>query len=115
MAPSCSARSSTRRRSRRTPAPGMAALRARSPSAARRARAAPSEPAHGVRGALVHATDPLRLEWTVAVVSPHFAAALTAYDLGEEAPEDRRYEFVLTYDRELAVGAAASLMARVPR
>jgi EAL domain-containing protein (putative c-di-GMP-specific phosphodiesterase class I) len=75
----------------------------------------PSEPAHGVRGALVHATDPLRLEWTVAVVSPHFAAALTAYDLGEEAPEDRRYEFVLTYDRELAVGAAASLMARVPR
>jgi hypothetical protein len=74
----------------------------------------PSEPAPGVRGARVHATDPLRLELTVAVVSPHFAAALTAYDLGVEAPEDRRYEFVLTYERELAVAAAASLMARVP-
>jgi EAL domain-containing protein (putative c-di-GMP-specific phosphodiesterase class I) len=74
----------------------------------------PSEPAPGVRGALVHPSDPLRLESTVAVVSPHFAAALTAHDLGEEAPEDRRYEFVLTYERELAVAAAASLMARVP-
>ena len=73
----------------------------------------PSEPAHGVRGALVHATDPLRLEWTVAVVSPHFAAALTAYDLGEEAPDDRRYEFVLTYDRELFDRQLISIPATV--
>ena len=74
----------------------------------------PSEPVPGVRGAMVHPSDPLGREWTVTVVSPHLAAALTAYDLGEEEPDERRYEFVLTYDRELAVGTAAALMARVP-
>jgi DICT domain-containing protein len=73
-----------------------------------------TEPAPGVRGGHVHATDPLAHEWTVAVVSPMFAVALTGYDLGEDEPPDRRFEFVLTYDRGLAVGAAACLMARIP-
>jgi EAL domain-containing protein (putative c-di-GMP-specific phosphodiesterase class I) len=68
------------------------------------------EPVPGVRGGLLHHADRLAREWAVTVVSPHFAAALTASDLGEE---DDGYDFVLTYDRELAVASAASLMARI--
>jgi len=70
----------------------------------------PVEPARGVRGAPLHATDPLAREWTVAVVSPHVSAALTAYDLDDEAS---RYDYVLTHDRGLAVAAATALMARI--
>jgi hypothetical protein len=44
------------------------------------------------------------------VVSPHVSAALTAYDLDDDAA---RYEYVLTHDRELAVAAATALMARI--
>jgi EAL domain-containing protein (putative c-di-GMP-specific phosphodiesterase class I) len=70
----------------------------------------PDEPARGVRGAPLLPTDPLAREWTVAVVSPHVSAALTAYDLDDDAA---RYEYVLTHDRELAVAAATALMARI--
>jgi EAL domain-containing protein (putative c-di-GMP-specific phosphodiesterase class I) len=70
----------------------------------------PDEPAAGVRGGRLHASDPLAHEWTVALVSPHAAAALTAShpDTG-----DGRYDYALTHDRELAAAAAAALMARI--
>ncbi|MDP9346599.1 MAG: hypothetical protein M3P44_12945, partial [Actinomycetota bacterium] len=67
-----------------------------------------AEPAPGVRGGALHPADPLAREWATAVVSPQLAATLCAYDHGGDD-----YEFVLTHDRELAVGAAASLMARI--
>jgi EAL domain-containing protein (putative c-di-GMP-specific phosphodiesterase class I) len=70
----------------------------------------PAEPARGVRGAAVRAGDPLAREWAVALVSPHVSAALTAYDLDDGAG---RYDYVLTHDRALAVGAATALMARI--
>jgi EAL domain-containing protein (putative c-di-GMP-specific phosphodiesterase class I) len=72
-----------------------------------------SEPAPGVRGRSLPASDPTAHEWAVAVVAPHFAAALSAHDLGAGEPPDERYAFVLTHDRELAVGSAAALMARL--
>lgn len=72
-----------------------------------------AEPAPGVRGASLAAGDPLTQEWSVAVVSPHFAAALTAHDLRSGEGDDALYDFVLTHDRGLAVGAAAALMARI--
>lgn len=75
----------------------------------------PSEPAPGVCGARVHPHDPLWREWAIAVVSPHFAAAMSAHDLGRDQPAEQRFEFALTYDRELAVAAASALMARVTR
>ena len=71
----------------------------------------PAEPAVGVRGGAVHAADPLAREWSVAVLSPHVCAALTASDAGSR---DGRYDYVLTHDRELAGAAAAALMARIP-
>jgi EAL domain-containing protein (putative c-di-GMP-specific phosphodiesterase class I) len=72
-----------------------------------------TDPAPGVRGGSVPASDPVSREWAVAVVAPHFAAALSAHDLGPDEPADARFAFVLTHEREPAIAAAASLMARI--
>lgn len=73
-----------------------------------------SEPAPGVRGVALEPDNPLAAEWDVAVVSPHFAAALIACDLGDAGSDlERRFRYVLTYDRRLAVAAARSMMARI--
>jgi EAL domain-containing protein (putative c-di-GMP-specific phosphodiesterase class I) len=71
----------------------------------------PAEPADGVHGGRLHAGDPLAREWTVAVVSAHASAALSACDPGTG---DGQYDYVLTHDRELAAAATAALMARIP-
>jgi len=68
----------------------------------------PPSPAPGVHG------GPERSEWTVAVVAPHFAAALVAHERREPGRAgEPRFDYVLTYDRELATAVAASLTARV--
>jgi hypothetical protein len=74
-----------------------------------------SEPAPGVRGAALDADDPLKGEWNVVVIGPHFAAAFVARDLGDTGCADmaRRFDFCLTYDRSLAVDAARGLLARI--
>ena len=74
------------------------------------------EPAAGVRGGHLRPDDPLVDEWAVVVVGPHFAAALAAADLHDPGPDpDRRYAYVLTYDRDRVIAAASSLMARIVR
>ncbi|MGK5114535.1 EAL domain-containing protein [Geodermatophilus sp. CPCC 205506] len=74
----------------------------------------PVEPLPGLRGAALAVGDPVRGEWDVAVLGPHFAAALLARDLGDGGPDlERRFEYALTYDRETVVRAAAALLARV--
>ena len=79
----------------------------------------PAQPARGVRGGRLGPGDPLLEEWDVAVVSPHFAAALVARDLGDPGAGHggneaaRRFDAVLTYDRDLAVEVARCLMSRV--
>nr|MBA2637347.1 EAL domain-containing protein [Solirubrobacterales bacterium] len=74
-----------------------------------------TNPEPGVRGASLQDNEPLRGEWNVIVVDPHFAAAFVAQDLGDTECEDmeRRFDFCLTYDRELVVQAAQALMHRV--
>ncbi len=73
-----------------------------------------AEPAPGVRGATLADDDALRDEWSVVVLSPHFAGALVAVDLGDTGPEEeRRFDFAVTYDRDLVMTAASSLMRRV--
>jgi DICT domain-containing protein len=73
-----------------------------------------AEPAPGVRGATLADDDALRDEWSVVVVAPHFAGALVAVDLGDTGPErERRFDFAVTYDRDLVMTAANSLMHRV--
>jgi EAL domain-containing protein (putative c-di-GMP-specific phosphodiesterase class I) len=75
----------------------------------------PSDPVPAVRGATIGSRDPLVNEWDIVVISPHFAAAFTALDLGDKdgADMDRRFDFQLTHDRDLAVRAARSLMSRI--
>lgn len=72
-----------------------------------------SEPAPGVRGAALVDGDALVNEWSVVVLAPHFAGALVALDLGAGPDVERRFDFALTYDRDLVVTAARSLMRRV--
>ena len=73
-----------------------------------------AEPAPGVRGATLADDDALRDEWSVVVLAPHFAGALVAVDLGDRGPEhERRFDFAVTYDRDLVMTAASSLMRRV--
>ena len=74
----------------------------------------PLEPAPGVRGAHLSADDPVRGEWDVVVLGPHFAAALLARDLGDTGPDlQRTFEYALTYDRDTVVRAAIALLTRV--
>ena len=73
-----------------------------------------SEPTFGVRGADLDPGDPVRGEWDIVVLAPHFAAALIAREIGLTAPDmERTFEFVLTYDRATVESAAQSLMARI--
>lgn len=73
-----------------------------------------AEPAPGVRGASFEPNDPLRGEWDVIVVSPHFAGAFVARDLGDQGADlERRFDFFLTYDRDLVTRAARPLMSRI--
>jgi EAL domain-containing protein (putative c-di-GMP-specific phosphodiesterase class I) len=71
-------------------------------------------PGKGVRGAPLFARDPLRGEWVVAVVSPHFAAAVAARDLGDDEPDhDRRFDYAITHNRDLVLQVALGLMVKV--
>ena len=72
------------------------------------------EPAAGVRGAGLRDDEALFGEWDVAVIGPHFAGAFVARDLGDTGADgDRRFDFFVTYERELVVRAARALMARI--
>jgi EAL domain-containing protein (putative c-di-GMP-specific phosphodiesterase class I) len=74
----------------------------------------PAEPLAGVRGADLDPDDPVAGEWDVVVVSPHFAAALVARDLGDQGPDpERRFDYAVTYDRSLVMEVARDLMRRV--
>jgi diguanylate cyclase (GGDEF)-like protein/PAS domain S-box-containing protein len=74
----------------------------------------PVEPLPGLRGAALDPADPVRGEWDVTVLGPHFSAALLARDLGDDGPDaERRFAYALTYDRDTVVRATAALLARV--
>lgn len=92
-----------------------ATLAAHSPFTAAFATGLPAEPARGVRGVPLSPRDPLTDEWDVVVVGPHFAGALLARDLGDGGPDaQRRFDYLVTYDRTTVLAAAALLMHQVP-
>ncbi|OZF54757.1 hypothetical protein CH293_08665 [Rhodococcus sp. 14-2470-1b] len=73
------------------------------------------EPAPRVRGADLDPDDPVRLEWVVVVLSPHFSAVLAAKDMGDTGPDmNRRFSYVLSHDPQLTVDCARSLLLRLP-
>lgn len=79
----------------------------------------PADFGSGVRAVALAPNDTLAMEWTVLALGPHMAAALIARerdDSVEEAcrDEDRRFDFVITYDRAIVTAAACGLLARVP-
>jgi EAL domain-containing protein (putative c-di-GMP-specific phosphodiesterase class I) len=68
----------------------------------------------GVRGGPLQAGDMLLGEWDIAILGPHFAAALVANDLGDDGPENqRRFDYALTHERDLVIRVAQSLMSRI--
>lgn len=74
----------------------------------------PAEPVPGVRGATLAASDPVRGEWDITVVGPHFAVALLARDLGDTGPDAQRmFDYALTYQRPTVVAATNALLTRV--
>jgi PAS domain S-box-containing protein len=74
----------------------------------------PVEPLPGLRGAALRPGDPVRGEWDVVVLGPHFGAALLARDLGDDGPDlERTFEYALTYERDTVVRAAHALLSRV--
>ncbi len=74
----------------------------------------PAVPAAGVLGGRLPVTDALRGGWDVIVVGPQFAAALVSRDLGDDGPDrDRRFDAVITPDRDPVIKAAQSLVARL--
>lgn len=77
----------------------------------------PAELGKGVRGVHLPPEDPLCTEWTVLTLGPHTAAALLArehsYAGGRPREEDRRFDFVITYDRSLVTAAARNLLGRM--
>jgi EAL domain-containing protein (putative c-di-GMP-specific phosphodiesterase class I) len=77
----------------------------------------PDRPGAGVRGASLSPADPLRGEWDVVVVGPHFAGAFVARDLGDEGCPDfeRRFEYFMTYDRDRVTAAARALLHHLVR
>lgn len=78
----------------------------------------PAEPEPGIRGVSLAPSDPLSSEWTVLVLGPDTAAALIAREQPDGHPHlddgDRRFESVITFDRDRVAAAARSLLARLP-
>ena len=72
------------------------------------------EPSTGVRGAGLDQAEALAAEWNVIVLDSQFAAAFSARDLGDGGEDgERRFDFCMTYDRELVIAAARTLMERI--
>jgi PAS domain S-box-containing protein len=71
------------------------------------------EPSVGVQGQSLSSHDELITEWTIAVVTAHFAGALIAKDCGD-AGEDatRRFDYLVTYDRDTVIAAAEIMLRR---
>jgi EAL domain-containing protein (putative c-di-GMP-specific phosphodiesterase class I) len=66
-----------------------------------------------VRAVELDEADPMVAEWNVVVISPNFAATLTARQVGEPSPSNDAWEFILTHDRRLTIEAARTLVARI--
>ena len=74
----------------------------------------PEYPVPGVRWGQLDDADELRREWNLVVLGPHFAAALVARDRGDGGPDgDRRFDAVITHDRELVIAAGRLMLRRL--
>jgi diguanylate cyclase (GGDEF)-like protein/PAS domain S-box-containing protein len=65
-----------------------------------------AQPCLGVHGGDLHDDDPLAGQWTVAVLGPHFGAALTAVP---DPDEEGSYQAIYSLDTVYAAGVAEQL------
>lgn len=74
----------------------------------------PDEPSVGVQGQHVSSHDRILREWSIAVVTAHFAGALISSDCGDTGPDaNRRFDYVVTYDRDTVLAAAEIMLRRL--
>jgi EAL domain-containing protein (putative c-di-GMP-specific phosphodiesterase class I) len=74
----------------------------------------PRHPAPDIRGVSLRPQDPLADQWVVVVLSPEFHGALVAKDIGDKVSDgERRFDYVMTTDRDLVVAVADTLMRRM--
>jgi len=77
-------------------------------------RDVPADPAPGVRGAQLTDGDPIGDEWCVLVLGPHFAGALLAKLASDgRSADDRIFDFVITFERDVVIAAARPILKRV--
>ncbi|OPX05914.1 hypothetical protein B1790_30050 [Mycobacterium sp. AT1] len=92
-------------------------LAARSPLVAVFGQNLPNDLGLGIRGVALDPADALVAEWIVLTLGPHTAAALIAREhddnLKHAREGDRRFDFVITYDRALVTAAACNLLDRI--
>lgn len=76
-----------------------------------------AEPDAGLRGVALGSDDPMCLEWTVVALGPHTAAALIAREhpgnTSHTPDGDRRFDFLVTYDRQLVSETAHNMLGRI--
>jgi hypothetical protein len=77
----------------------------------------PSAPAPHVRGAALAEQEALVGEWNVIVLGAHYAAALVSLDRGDFRLQGRarRFDYIVTHDRDLVIAAAQTLLSRLLR
>ena len=78
----------------------------------------PDDLGSGVRGVELQPSDPLCAEWTVISLGPQNATALIARERdahhdNARREEDRRFDFVITYNRPLVTAAVRGLLERM--
>ncbi|MDF2823371.1 MAG: diguanylate phosphodiesterase [Mycobacterium sp.] len=92
-------------------------LAARSPLVAVFGESMAPEPGDGIRGVALRSDDPLCSEWSVITLGPHTAAALIARERPGGAAggddSDRRFDFVITYERDIVTATARNLLDRM--
>lgn len=72
------------------------------------------DPAPGIRGARLADGDPIGDEWCVLVLGPHFAGALLAkLAVDGQTADERIFDFMITFDRDVVIAAARPLLKRV--
>jgi EAL domain-containing protein (putative c-di-GMP-specific phosphodiesterase class I) len=92
------------------------ALAERSPLVAVFGQDLPEDLGPRIRGVGLDPSDPLCAEWAVVVLGPHSAAAMLGRERADNVgvPDgDRRFDFVITYDRALVTTAARNLLDRM--
>jgi DICT domain-containing protein len=71
-----------------------------------------STPVAGVDGRSVAADHPVTQQWVVATLGAHEGAALIARDLGDTGADlDRRFEYVITHERDTVIRTTRSMLA----